>query len=547
MLPHCLSLPRLMAATAAAALIAPAAIAAAPVAESMPAKRNAAASTTVIRGGTIYDGSAPQPIIGDVVIKGADIAYVGPVRATPKGARIIDATGMVVAPGFIDPHTHPRGYIDSEGAEERLNLPWLMQGVTTIFVGVDGGGTPDAGAFFDDLEAKGFGTNVAAYVGFGPVRRAVLGDDARAPDASELAAMKGLVAKAMCEGAMGLSTGLFYAPQSFALTEEVVALAKEAGARGGVYDTHQRDESSYSIGVSQSVDEAIHIGKAADIPVHIAHIKTLGVDVHGQAGEIIAQIETARAAGQKVTADQYPWEASGTGLEAALLPRWAVDGGREALLARLDDAAELARIKEAMTENMRRRGGASSLLLTAPGHEWTAKRLSEIAATWGVAPLDAAIRIIRVSNAAGKLVSFNMTEADIRAFMVQPWVVTSSDGSPGHPRMFATFPQKYVKYVGAQKPLSLAQFINRSTGATADIFGLNDRGRLKAGYKADVLMFDPALYRPKADYIAPRELTAGVRALFVNGQQVIAEGKPTGIAAGAAIRKMPPPAACPAP
>ncbi|MDZ3831645.1 MAG: amidohydrolase family protein [Sphingopyxis sp.] len=502
-------------------------------------------ATTVIRGGTIYDGSTRPPIVGDVVITGARITYVGPTRPAARGARIVDARGLVVAPGFIDPHTHPRGYIDSDAAQDRLNLPWLMQGVTTIFVGVDGGGTPHVADFFDALETKGFGTNVGAYVGFGPVRRAVLEDDARAPSPAELDKMKALVAGAMCEGALGLSTGLFYAPQSFAKTGEVVALAREAAARGGLYDTHQRDESSYSIGVAQSVAEAIDIGKQADIPVHFAHIKALGVDVHGKAGEIIAMIEKARAAGQRVTADQYPWEASGTGIEAALLPRWAVDGGRSALLARLDNPADLARIKEAMAENMRRRGGAHSLLLTAPDREWTALRLDAIAARWKMTPIDAALKIVRHDEDGGSLVSFNMAEEDIRAFMTQPWVVTGSDGSPGHPRMFASFPQKYAKYVVDGKLIDMTDFINSSTGRTADIFGLADRGYLKPGYYADVLLLDPATYRPQATYVAPRELTKGVRSLFVNGQQVIESGKPTGIAAGKAIRRTPPGGSCP--
>ncbi|MCJ2188999.1 N-acyl-D-amino-acid deacylase family protein [Novosphingobium beihaiensis] len=500
---------------------------------------------TVIRGGTIYDGSSTSPVLGDVVLRGDTIVYAGTARAVPEGARVIDAKGMIVAPGFIDPHTHAQRFLDSEGGEGRLNLPWLMQGVTTIFSGVDGGGTPEVKAFLDDVEARTFGTNVAAYVGFGPVRRAVLGHDDRAPDAAELARMKGLVAKGMCEGALGLSTGLFYAPQSFSKTGEVIALAREAGKRGGIYDTHQRDEATYTIGVAKSVEEAITIGREAGLPVHFAHIKVLGVDVQGSAGRIIAQIEKARAEGQNVTADQYPWEASGTSLQAALLPGWAQDGGRRALLGRLDDPATLARIRKAMAENMRRRGGPHALLLTNPGHEWTSLRLDEIAARWQIDPLDAAVRIIRDGDRSGKLVSFNMAESDIAAFMRQPWVVTSSDGSEGHPRMYANFPRKYAKYVRTDGLIDLATFINSSTGRTADMFGLADRGYLKAGYKADVVVFDPGKYRPVATYTSPRELTVGVDSLFVNGRAAILHGKPTGIAAGRAIRHHPPPGTCP--
>ncbi|MEN7537581.1 N-acyl-D-amino-acid deacylase family protein [Aurantiacibacter flavus] len=500
---------------------------------------------TVLAGGTIYDGSSDTPVIGDVVISGDEIVYVGPSRAAPAGARVIDASGMIVAPGFIDPHTHAQRFLEATDSEGRLNLPWLMQGVTTIFTGVDGGGTPEVGAFLDDLEERGFGTNVAAYVGFGPVRRAVLGDSGRAPDEAELTAMKALVAQGMCEGALGLSTGLYYVPQNFARTEEVVALAREAALRGGIYDTHQRDEATYTIGVEQSVQEVLTIGREAGLPVHIAHIKVLGVDLHGTSGTIIQAINRARAEGQDVTADQYPWEASGTSLQAALLPPWSQEGGREALLTRLADPAERGKIETEMAENMRRRGGAQSLLLVAQGHEWTGRRLDDVAAQWNVDPITTAIRIIEDGDRSGKTVSFNMAERDITAFMREPWVVTSSDGSEGHPRMYATFPQKYRKYVQEAAAIDLATFINSSTGRTADMFGLTDRGHLRAGYKADVMMFDPARYGPVATYLEPRELSEGVEALFVNGKGVILDGAPTGVAAGQALRHRPPPGSCP--
>lgn len=513
----------------------------------MPAVgQDAATIDIVIKGGTIYDGSSVAPVVGDVAIAGDKIVYIGPTMPTPYPvtARTIDARGLIVAPGFIDPHTHAGRFLDSSDATERLNLPWMMQGVTTIFAGVDGGGQTDVAGFFRDVETRGFGSNVAAYIGFGPVRRAVLGDDGRAPTEAELGRMKSLVAQGMCDGALGLSTGLFYAPQSFAKTEEVIALAREAAVRGGVYDTHQRDESTYSIGVADSVREAIAIGKAADMPVHFAHIKTLGVDVHGKADELIAIIEAARAEGQAVTADQYPWEASGTGLEAALLPRWAVDGGRDAMLARFAKPNELARIKAAMAENLRRRGGAPSLLLTARDRPWTAKRLSEVAAEWNVAPVEAALRIISQDAGGTSLVSFNMAETDIRAFMQRPWVVTSSDGSHGHPRMYATFPQKYAQYVRAKKVIDLATFINSSTGRTADIFKLDRRGHIRPGYYADVVVFDPDGYTPVADYIEPERLTTGVRTLVVNGRIVVSDGQPTGVAAGRALRHVPPAESC---
>jgi N-acyl-D-aspartate/D-glutamate deacylase len=505
-------------------------------------------SDLVIRGGSIYDGSSSRPMAGDVAVLGDRIVYVGPSARNPyRGKRLIDAKGMIVAPGFIDPHTHADAFAGGEG-EARLNLPWLMQGVTTIFTGIDGHGQPggkaDVGAFLGGIERRGFGVNAAAYVGFGAVRRIVLGNDARAPDSAELARMKELVAKGMCEGALGLSTGLFYAPQSFAKTEEVIAVAREAAMRGGTYDTHQRDESSYTIGLVDSTKEVIRIGREAEMPVHFAHLKALGVDVHGKAPELVALVEAARASGQRVTADQYPWEASGTGLEAALLPRWSVDGGRVPMLKRLDDPAQLEKIKAEMRENLRRRGGANSILLTSKGLPWSAKRLDAVAREWNVDPIDAALRIIRHSADGSAVVSFNMAERDIKLLMKQPWVVTGSDGSAGHPRMYATFPQKYAKYVLKERTISLAEFINGSTGRTADIFKLDRRGHLRPGYFADVVVFDPRTYRPKADYIDPERLSQGVRTLLVNGTVAIDRGKATGALGGRAIRKTPPRETC---
>ena len=498
----------------------------------------------IVRGGTIYTGAEQAPFVGDVAIRDDKIVYVGPPTKAFDAKRVIAAKGMIVSPGFIDVHTHPDSYIRSLDAKERLNAPWLMQGVTTIFIGVDGYGTPDVKSDLDAFEAKKVGTNLAAYVGFGAVRKRVLGDDARAPTPAELDQMKGLVRKGMCEGAIGFSTGLFYAPQSFSTTEEVIALAREAGSRGGVYDSHQRDESSYSIGLLNSVKEAIRIGREAGMPVHFAHLKALGVDLQGQAPAVIKLIDEARAAGQDVTADQYPWLASGTSLQAALVPGWAVDGGYEALIKRLDDPATLARIRVEMAENLRRRGGADSMLLTASDAPWTGKKLSEQAKIWGVDPLDAAIRIIREAPSKIGVASFNMIDSDVDLIMQQLWVVTGSDGSNGHPRQYATFPEKYAVYVQKRKVLTLGAFIRHSSGLSADMFKLDRRGYLRPGYFADVVVFDPQGYKPKADYVHPRELTVGVVDLLVNGTLAIDNGKLTEAAPGRMLRHPPPAGAC---
>lgn len=503
----------------------------------------------IIRGGTIYDGGEGEPFVGDVAIRGDRIVHVGPSGGY-SASRVIDAKGLIVAPGFIDPHTHADSFLRSPDRAVRVNAAWLAQGVSTVMIGVDGYGTPDVAEDAAKLAGSGIGTNIVPFVGFGPVRQRVLGQDARAPNTAELDAMKGLVAKGMCEGAVGLSTGLFYAPQSFATTGEVVAVAREAAIRGGLYDTHQRDESSYSIGLLGSVEEAIEIGRQAGMPVHFAHLKALGVDVHGQAGAVISAIDAARKAGVDVTADQYPWLASGSSLDASLLPRWAVDGGGAALLKRLDDPATLARIRVEMQDNLRRRGGASALLLIAQGFPWTGRTLEQVAEEWKADPRDAALRIIRQGIEAkdegqkgggAAVASFNMAQADVDLLMTQPWMVTSSDGSDGHPRMFATFPEKYARYVRERKVIDLRTFIRQSTGRTADIYKLDGRGYLRPGYFADVLVFDPVQYAPRADYMHPRELSVGVRKLFVNGALAVDDGRTTGATAGLALLRPRPP------
>lgn len=504
-----------------------------------------------IVGGLLHDGGRQPARIADLVVRGDRIVAVGAgVAAGYDAKRVVDARGFVVAPGFIDPHTHPNSYIRSDDPLERRNLPWLFQGVTTIATGVDGGGTPHVARQRAWFEQHGVGTNVVPYVGFGPVRREVLGAASRAPDAQELARMEALVAQGMCEGAVGFSTGLFYAPQSFASTGEVVALARQAARRGGLYDTHQRDESTYGIGLLASTREAIDIGRRAGLPVHFAHLKALGTDVHGQAEALVELIDAARANGQRVTADQYPWLASGTRLSSALLPRWAQDGGRPALLLRLADPAQTARIATEMTQNLRRRGGADALLLTAADRPWSGLTLAQVAQQWQVGAPEAAMRIIRgdglpESRAADSVASFNMDEDDVRLLMAQPWMVTSSDGSNGHPRQYASFPEKYVRYVREQGVLDLDAFIHRSTGLTARILGLEQRGRLQPGAYADVLVFDPEAFAPGADYFSPRVLSRGVQVLLVNGVPAIDGGRATEALAGRHLRHAPPAGTCP--
>lgn len=477
----------------------------------------------LIRGGTIYTGDG-EPFVGDVAVSGDRVRFVG--RRVVSAVRTIDARGMIVAPGFVDPHTHAEDMLQSADSRARVVLPFLMQGVTTAFIGNDGGGAADVAATLTPRGAVGI--NYAAYVGFGAVRRAVIGESDRAPTSAELAAMRRLVARGMCGGALGLSTGLFYPPQRFADTAEVVALVREAGARGGVYDSHIRDEGRYTVGLAAAIDEAVAIGRDAGLPVHISHIKALGTDVQGQAPAIIAAIEAARARGERVTADQYPWSASGTSLFAALVPPWAQNGGRQALSQRLADAPTAGRLRADMAENLRKRGGAEALLITE-GPE-SGRTLAQVAARMKTSAVEAAIATVRVGDPA--VASFNQSEADIAAFMARPWVMTGSDASTGHPRTYGSFARKYATYVRAKRVLTLRQFIERSSALTADTFGLTGRGHLRPGAFADVVVFDPGSYAERATYARPTRLAAGVRAVLVNGRVAVDQGVPTGVAAG---------------
>ncbi|MES2056466.1 MAG: amidohydrolase family protein [Pseudomonadota bacterium] len=500
-----------------------------------PAQQNV---DVLIRGGTVYTGS-DAPFVGDVAISGDRIRVVD-AHANVTAKRVIDATGMIVAPGFIDPHTHIGDALVARDPGTRLIPAFLMQGVTTAFIGNDGGGDPDVAKVLGSVAVKPVGINFAAYVGFGALRSKVVGAADRAPTAAELAQMKALTATAMCQGAMGLSTGLFYAPQSFSRTDEVVAIAAEAGRHGGIYDSHIRDESSYTVGLAAAIDEAITIGREGKLPVHISHIKALGVDVQGQAAAIIAKVEAARSAGQDVTADQYPWSASGTSLTASLIPLWAQDGGRAALLKRFDDPKLAGKLRTGMTETLRKRGGAASLLITEG--QFKGRTLADIAKARKEDPLTAAIAVIRIGDPS--VASFNQIEPDIAAFMKQPWVMTGSDASTGHPRVYATYARKYAKYVVADKVLTLREFIERSSALAADTFHLEGRGHLKPGAFADLVVFDPKSYAPRATYEQPTLLTVGVRTVLVNGVLAVDNGVLTRRAAGRALPHKPTPGSC---
>lgn len=506
----------------------------------LPALLAAQQADVRIAGGLVHDGGGGPPRHADVLIRGDRIVHVGDgtdwtVRHT------VDAHGFVVAPGFIDPHVHAEGDFGSADRTRRQAAFALMQGVTTVITGNDGRGPIDVAFALARLRRDSIGPNTAMLVGHGRVRDAVLGRADRPPTPAELDRMRAMVDSAMRGGALGLSTGLYYAPGSWATTDEVVALARVAARHRGIYDSHIRDESSYGAGLLAAIREALDVGRRAGLPVHIAHIKALGADVRGQSGAVIAMIRDAIRRGQRVTADQYPWTASSTGLASALLPRWAEVGGRDSLLARLADPATRDRIAIEMRENIRRRNGAESLLLTvvtgsdALQREARGRTLAEFAAARGEDPVDAAIAILREGGAS--VASFTMDEADIAAFMAEPFVMTGSDGSAGHPRKYATYPRKLVEYVRARRVISLERMIASSSGQVAATFGLHGRGRVCVGCFADVIVFAPAEVTAEASYAVPDRLARGMRWVFVNGVAVVADGALTGALPGRALAR----------
>jgi len=491
----------------------------------------------LIRGGLVYDGTGSAGRVLDVGVSADRVVFVGDAtEAGVRAERTIDASGLIVAPGFIDPHAHAQEDLASEARERRENLNYLMQGVTTVVVGNDGHGTFEVAETAAAMESMGIGTNAAQLVGFGAVRQEVMGMRDEAPTAAELERMTGLVDRAMRDGAVGLATGLFYAPQSFSTTDEVVELARVAASHGGVYDSHMRDESSYTIGLVGAVEEVIEVAERADIRANISHIKALGVDVWGESEAVVERVRAARSRGVIVTADQYPYEASGSSLNASLLPRWAQAGGRDSLLARFDDPETRERLVGDMRENMRRRNGPEAMLITGGQDESIrGMTLAEVAEARGLDPIEAAIQVIRDGGAG--IGSFNMNEDDIRTFMAAEFVMTGSDGSGGHPRKYGTYPRKIRRYVLEEDVISMARMIHASSGQPADVFGLTDRGRITVGAFADIAVFDPETIRDEATFLEPTKLAIGMRWVFVNGQIAVEQGQPTGRLEGRVLRK----------
>jgi N-acyl-D-amino-acid deacylase len=490
----------------------------------------------LIQGGNVVDGSGAAPFRADVGILGDRIVFIGDAKQSAlRAARTIEAAGMIVAPGFIDPHTHTIG--DLSHPRRKSNQNYLRQGVTTVITGNDGRHTSGKQKLtiaqrLDTWQRQGIGTNAALLAGHASIREQVMLLRQATPSPGQLARMKTLLEQAMDQGAFGMSTGLFYYGAHIA-TEEVIALASVVAARGGILDSHIRDESSYTVGLISAIQEELRIGREARIRVNISHIKALGPEVWGKSTEVIDIIEKARAEGVQVTADQYPYTASGTDLYSALAPR---GGGKKQTLRRAGDPARRAGLLAEMEANLQRRGGADALLITsAHDRRLVGKTLAAIARSRGKSPVEAAIDIIAAGS--NQVASFNMDERDIEHFMRQDFVMTGSDGSANHPRKYGTFPRKLRRYVYDKPVITLPFAIRSSSVLAAETFGIAERGTLRIGYFADVIVFDEKTVADRATYERPELPAAGVQYVIVNGQVAIDDGKYTGALAGRALRK----------
>ncbi len=488
----------------------------------------------VLRGGSVHVGDGSEPLQVHVGIREGKIAALSAEELT--GDRVLDCTGLVVCPGFIDLHNHSDRSILAP--ETRGNVNYLLQGCTTVVTGNCGSGPTDVEEYLTKIDAQGAGTHIAHLLPQGSLRDAVIGKVNRAPTPEELLRMQELAAQAMQDGAFGMSTGLIYIPGVFTPTEELIAIAKVVAAHGGIYASHIRGEGETLLA---AVKEAITIGREAGLPVHISHFKASGRPYWGTLRLAIELVEEARQRGERVTADQYPYIASSTSLEATLFPDWAREGGRQELERRLQTPETLERIRTAVADRLRT---ASRIQIAGCQYrpEWIGKSLEEIAAATGREMLDVAIEIEQHGGA--QIINFGMSEEDVRLAMPLPWVATASDGSAKiptheqpHPRSFGTFPRKIGLYAVEEGVLSLTAAVRSATGLPAEILGLTDRGLLKVGLAADVAVFDPHTFRDRATFTRPDLPPVGMRYVLVEGVLAVYEGQATGALAGHALRR----------
>ena len=524
----------------------------------------------LISGGSIYDGSGARPYTGDVALQKDRIAYVG--RHAPHGARErLDARGKAVAPGFINMLAHPEVSLIADGRA----LSDLRQGVTLEVIGEDSMGPLNAemkrldlqrqgdikyavdwttlGDYLQKLERRGISPNLASYVGAGTVRVNVLGERDVTPTADQLRQMQALVHQAMEEGAMGVTTALIYAPNTYAKTPELVALASEAARCGGIYSAHMRSEGNHLI---EAVQETIDISRASGAPAEIYHLKVAGKSNWGKTSELIRTIEAARTSGTRITADMYVYTAGATGFDAAM-PPWVQDGGLEAWIARLKDAKTRARVIREMRdpappwENLFAAAGPKGMLLLEfknPALKpLTGKTLAEVAQLRGVSPEDAAIDLVIEDGSRVGVAYFLMSEENVAREVALPWVSFDSDAdapapegvflkSSRHPRTYGNFVRVLAKYVREDHVLTLQEAIRRLTAFPAATLSLTERGLLKAGDYADIVVFDPKTVQDHATYERPQQLATGVENVWVNGVRALRNQEATGVASGRAVR-----------
>ena len=476
----------------------------------------------LIKNGIVYNGTDLLPSHVSIAIKDGIIVFIGDENSVSINAvKTIDATGLIVSPGFIDPHTHADE--DLANPNQSHNQPFLFQGVTTVVIGNDGNSLFPTSKYKNVFETNGIGTNAVLLIGHGTIRNQAMGNSDELATEQDIEKMQNLIQNEMDAGAFGMSTGLFYAPGSYSNTDEVITLAKTVANNDGIYDSHLRDESSFTVGLISAIEEAIEIGRQAKLPIHISHIKCLGVDVWNQSNTVIKLIEEAQLEGIEVTANQYPYEASATGLKSAVVPRWAESGGKDSLFIRFNNLNLKKRILDDTKANINRRGGPDKLLIVkAIDSTIVGKTLLEISKTVQISPEETVFKII--ASGYIKVASFNMNTDDITNFMKQSWVVTGSDGGSGHPRKYGSFPRKYHKYVLEDKIISLASFINNSSAKTAEIFKIPNRGILKEGYNADIIIFNPKTFKDKADYTDAFQYSEGLEYSIINGKISIEKG-----------------------
>ena len=488
----------------------------------------------VIRNGRIVDGTGSPWYLGDVAVRHDTIVRIAPTIAAPA-ARVIDAAGQVVAPGFIDIHTHARrGIFDVPTADN-----YVRQGVTTLMEGPDGSSPLPIKAFLDRVAAKTVTPNFGLFVGQGSIRDEVIGPLNRKATPAELEKMRGLVRQGMEDGAFGLSSGLFYVPGTFTPTAEVVELAKVAGRMGGIYISHMRDEAS---AIGDSVRETIEIGEKGGLPTQVTHHKIIGKANWGKSVDTLKLIDEARARGVDATIDQYPYTASSTSIQAALMPSYALEGGRAAVLKRLQTPSmrnELA--KETARLILEERGGGDPQNVQIARCDWDhsldGKRLGDVTKARGADPTidnaaDTALWIVEQGGCSG--IFHAIDEDDLQRILKHPATMIGSDGevpifgqANPHPRSYGTFVRVLGRYVRDLKVITIEDAVRKMSSFPAQRIGLADRGVLRVGMKADIAIFDPATVRDMATFDKPHQYAEGVSQVIVNGQVAFENGKMT--------------------